>query len=235
MFEGKGLSRVGDFVRIAEALRRGKTTFSRELQPGVLAGMGTLWRLLHAGQLVLGPGALQVVLALLHFTVKALHTIRNAGLRVQRDARGVNGALVRTSRRKAGGHQSRGMGHSGAGIDKQVTAYGAGVGDLALAHRGGTQAGTRLAQLVDLVHNAAQVSRSTLVQTGCHGKRDGGGRYSYIWGSVCVRQLAWSIVTRRRLLSGVTHKRRSSRPAWWRSSGGGREWSCGWCCGHGLL
>lgn len=80
-------------------------------------------------------------------------------------------------------------GHPGAGVDQQVAADGAGVSDLALTDRGGAHAGPSLAQLVDLVHDAAQVARPVLVQAGCHGQWDGGGRYSYIWWGVCVGEL----------------------------------------------
>lgn len=46
-------------------------------------------------------------------------------------------------------------GHPRAGVDQQVAADGAGVRDLALTDGGGAHAGPCLAQLVDLVHNAA--------------------------------------------------------------------------------
>lgn len=58
----------------------------------------------------------------------------------------------------------------GAGIDEKVTADGAGVGNLALAHRGGTHSGPSLAELIDLVHDAAQVcARPVVAQAGRHG------------------------------------------------------------------
>lgn len=154
MFQGKGLSRAGHFVGVAEVLRRGKAAVGRGLQPRGLTGMSALWRLLHVSQLVLGPGALQEALALLHLTVEALRPVRSThtGLRIQREAGGVTRHLVWTcchmeARHVAG---SRGVGHSRAGVNQQVTADGAGVGDLSLAHRGAPQAGPGLAQLVYL-------------------------------------------------------------------------------------
>lgn len=100
-------------------------------------------------------------------------------------------------------------GHPRAGVDQQVAADGARVCDLALTDRGGAHASPRLAQLVDLVHNAAQVTRPVLVQAGCHGQWDGGGRYSYIWWGVCVRELPGPICPCWGLLEAVRHSRRS--------------------------
>lgn len=79
--------------------------------------------------------------------------------------------------------------HSRAGVDQQVAANGAGVCDLALADRCGAHAGPSLAQLVDLVHNTAQVTGTVLMQTSRHGQRYGGGRYGYIWRGVHIWQL----------------------------------------------
>lgn len=82
----------------------------------------------------------------------------------------------------------------GTGVDEEVTADGAGVGDLPLAHRGGAQSSPSLAELVDLVYDAAQVgARPVVVQAGRHGQRDGGGRYSYVWRDVCVWQLPGAV------------------------------------------
>lgn len=91
-------------------------------------------------------------------------------------------------------------GHPGAGVDKQVAADGAGVGNLALAHRGGAHAGSRLAELVYLVNNTAQVTGPVLVQAGRHGQWDGGGRYGNVWRGICVWQLPGPAGTRRGLL-----------------------------------
>lgn len=100
-------------------------------------------------------------------------------------------------------------GHPGAGVNKQVAADGAGVGDLALTDRGGAHSSPCLAQLVDLVHDAAQVTGTVLVQAGCHGQRDGGGRYSYIWWGVCVRELPGPVSSRWGLLEVTGHGRSS--------------------------
>lgn len=100
-------------------------------------------------------------------------------------------------------------GHPRAGVDQQVTADGTRVCNLALTDRGGAHASPCLAQLVDLVHNAAQVTGPVLMQAGCHGQWDGGGRYSYIWWGVCVRELPWSVCPRRGLLEAVRYGRRS--------------------------
>lgn len=64
-------------------------------------------------------------------------------------------------------------GHPGAGVVEEVAADGAGVGNLALAHRGGTHSGPSLAELIDLVHDAAQVWLVALVQASSHGERNG--------------------------------------------------------------
>lgn len=65
-------------------------------------------------------------------------------------------------------------GHPGAGADKQIATDGAGVGDLALAHGGGScTLGSSLAELVDLMNNGAQVSLAALVQPGGHGEWNG--------------------------------------------------------------
>lgn len=65
-------------------------------------------------------------------------------------------------------------GHPGAGADEQVATDGAGVGDLALAHGGGSCAlGTSLAELVDLMHYGAQVGLAALVQPSGHGEWNG--------------------------------------------------------------
>ena len=65
-------------------------------------------------------------------------------------------------------------GDSGAGVDEQVAADGARVGDLALAHGSGPgPLRPGLAELVDLVHDAAQVGLPALVQPACHGERNG--------------------------------------------------------------
>lgn len=101
------------------------------------------------------------------------------------------------------GHRAQGWivsGHPGAGTDEQVAADGAGVCNLALTNGGGTHASPSLAQLVDLVHDTAQVTTPILVQTGRHGQRNGGGRYSNVWWGICVRKLPWSITTQWGLL-----------------------------------
>lgn len=65
-------------------------------------------------------------------------------------------------------------GHPGAGADKQVATDGAGIGDLALAHGGGSRTlGPSLAELVDLMHNGAQVSLSAMMQPSGHGEWNG--------------------------------------------------------------
>lgn len=65
-------------------------------------------------------------------------------------------------------------GHPGTGADKQVATDGAGVGDLALAHGGGScTLGPSLAKLVDLMHNSAQVSMVALIQPSSHGEWNG--------------------------------------------------------------
>lgn len=94
-------------------------------------------------------------------------------------------------------------GHPGAGVDQKVAADGAGVRDLALADGGGAHTGPCLAQLVDLVHDAAQVTRPVLMQAGRHGQWDGRGRYSYIWWGVCVGELPGPVRPRRGLLEAV--------------------------------
>ena len=100
-------------------------------------------------------------------------------------------------------------GHPGASIDQQVAADGAGVCNLALTDRRGAYASPSLAQLVDLVHNATQVTRPVLMQAGCHGQWDGGGRYCYIWWSVCIRELPRPILSWRGLLETIRHGRRA--------------------------
>lgn len=75
--------------------------------------------------------------------------------------------------REAGSGGVARHGHSGAGADEQVAADGAGVGNLALAHGGGSWClGPSLAELVDLVHEGAQVRVAALVQPGGHGERN---------------------------------------------------------------
>lgn len=60
-------------------------------------------------------------------------------------------------------------GHPGAGIDEQVATNGAGVSYLALTHGCGPGAlGPSLAELVDLVHNGAQIRLAALVQGASH-------------------------------------------------------------------
>lgn len=114
------------------------------------------------------------------------------------------------SHHEAGAHTRVMRGNPGAGVDQQVAADWAGVCDLALADRGAAHAGPRLAQLVDLVHDAAQVAGPVLMQTGRHGQRDGGGRYSYVRRGVCIGELSGSVCARRRLLlKAVGHGRRS--------------------------
>lgn len=158
MFQGKGLSRARHFVGVAEVLRRSKAAVSWRIQPWGLTGMSALWRLLHVCQLVLGPRTLQEARALLHLTVEALQPVRSThtGLRVEWGASWVTrretGCLVRNCRNVKAGHRAscRGVGHSGAGIDQQVTADGAWVGNLSFTHRGTAQAGPGLTQLVYL-------------------------------------------------------------------------------------
>ena len=62
---------------------------------------------------------------------------------------------------------------TGAGVDEQVAADGAGVGDLALADRRASSSGPGLTELVDLVHNAAEVAGPVVMQASRHGQRDG--------------------------------------------------------------
>lgn len=65
-------------------------------------------------------------------------------------------------------------GHPGAGADKQVATDWAGVGDLAFAHGGGScTLGPSLAELVDLMHDGAQISLAALVQPSGHGEWNG--------------------------------------------------------------
>lgn len=65
-------------------------------------------------------------------------------------------------------------GDPGAGADKQVATDWAGVCDLALAHRGGSRTlGPSLAELVDLMHNCAQVGLTALLQPSSHGEWNG--------------------------------------------------------------
>lgn len=65
-------------------------------------------------------------------------------------------------------------GHPGAGVVEEVAADGAGVGNLALTHGGGSSPlGPGLAELVYLVHDAAQVWLVALVQASSHGERNG--------------------------------------------------------------
>lgn len=60
-------------------------------------------------------------------------------------------------------------GDPGAGADQQVAADGAGVGDLALTHGGGScTLGPGLTELIDLVHDGAQVGLAALVQPCSH-------------------------------------------------------------------
>lgn len=63
--------------------------------------------------------------------------------------------------------------HARTGVNQQVTADGARVGDLAFAHRCGAGAGSCLAETADLVNDAAQVAGLLLMQAGCHRQRDG--------------------------------------------------------------
>lgn len=58
--------------------------------------------------------------------------------------------------------------------DKQVATDGAGVGDLALTHGGGScTLGPSLAELVDLMYDGVQVSLAALVQTSSHREWNG--------------------------------------------------------------
>lgn len=88
------------------------------------------------------------------------------------------GFLLRTNNAVGWGEARGGRvavhGHPGAGADKQVATDGAGVGDLALAHGGGSCAlGPSLAELVDLMHDGAQVGLAALVQPSGHGEWNG--------------------------------------------------------------
>lgn len=226
VFHRKGLSGAGDFVGVVEVLRRSKATVRRGLQPRGLTGVSALWRLLHVTQLVLNPRALQEALAFLCLTVEALQPIRSthAGLRVQGE---VNRALVWTCCHMEAWHGAgnRGVGHSGAGVDQQVTADGAGVGDLALTHRSTTQAGPGLAQLVYLEDYTAQVSSSALVQAARHGQGDGGGGYRHIGRRICIRQFARSKRPEWRLLNSVAHESSCCRGFRERASWGSLLWS----------
>lgn len=209
----------------------GERALSWRLHPGVFAGVRPFWRLLHVSQLMLGPGALlllqllqmlllllllqQVLLKLLLLRLLSIRVERShiisvcTGLRVEHSAGSLSGGFVRVAHHEAAGdaaHSCMLGGHPGAGADQLVAADGAGVGYLTLADGGGARAGAGLAQLVDLVHDAAKVSGPVLVQAGGHGQRDGRGRYSYIWWSVCVRELPWSVLSRRGLLEAVRHR-----------------------------
>lgn len=60
-------------------------------------------------------------------------------------------------------------GHSGTGADEQVAADGAGVGDLAFTHGGGScPPCPSLAELVDLMDQGTQISLATLVEPSGH-------------------------------------------------------------------
>lgn len=88
------------------------------------------------------------------------------------------GFLLRTNNAVVWGEARGGRvavhGHPGAGADKQVATDGAGVGDLALTHGGGScTLGPSLAELVDLMHNGAQVGLAALVQRCGHGEWNG--------------------------------------------------------------
>lgn len=63
-------------------------------------------------------------------------------------------------------------GNPGTCIDKQVTTDRTRVGYLALTYRGSAYASPGLTELVNLVHNAAKVWWSVLLQGGSHRKRN---------------------------------------------------------------
>lgn len=109
---------------------------------------------------------------------------------------------------EAAGHGAQGRvvrGHPGAGVDEQVAADGARVRDLALADRGVAHTSPCLAQLVDLVHDAAEVTLPVRMQAGRHGQWDGGGRYGYIWWHIGIGELPGPVCPRRGLLEAVGH------------------------------
>lgn len=63
--------------------------------------------------------------------------------------------------------------HPRARVDELVSANRAGVGNLSFAHGGRAHASPSLAELVNLIDDAAQVTGPVLVQAGSHGQRNG--------------------------------------------------------------
>lgn len=73
-------------------------------------------------------------------------------------------AFVRVTKDARRRRTHTGMGaHPRARIDELVAADGTGVGDLSFAHGGRAHASSSLAELVDLIDDAAQVTRPVLV------------------------------------------------------------------------
>lgn len=171
-FQAKGLAQT-QLLGVAEGLA-GKSPW--EIPRVVLAGVlpqPVIRHLLQVGQQVLVPGALLHVVL-----VPGGHSVHGSHGR-GRERGGCSSSGGR--RRLVNGVDDTGWhggghvvgGHPGAGMDQQVPADGAGVRYLSLTDRGRAEASPGLAELVDLVHDAAQVGRSVLVQAGSHGERNG--------------------------------------------------------------
>lgn len=118
--------------------------------------------------------------------VVLLFEIRVVGRQVVHSSHGVRrvsstwgrGFLLRANNAVGWGEARGGRvavhGHPGAGADKQIATDGAGVGDLALTQGGDScTLCSSLAELVNLMHNCAQVSLAALVQPGSHGEWNG--------------------------------------------------------------
>ncbi len=109
---------------------------------------------------------------LLHVIVVKRHPVHGRDVRQWQS--GSRTAFVRVTKNARRQRTHTGMGaHPRACIDELVAADGTGVGDLSFAHGGRAHAGPSLAELVDLIDDAAQVTGPVLVQAGSHGKWDG--------------------------------------------------------------
>lgn len=115
---------------------------------------------------------LQLVL-LLEISVAGRQVVHNSHAECWMSSHWGRGFLLRANNAVVWGEARSGRvavhGDPGAGADKQIATNGARVGDLALAHGAcSCTMGSNLAELVDLMHNAAQVGLVARVQPGSH-------------------------------------------------------------------
>lgn len=109
---------------------------------------------------------------MLHVIVVKGHPVHGSNVR-QWQSRGRT-TFVRVTKDARRQRTHNGMGaHPRACVDELVAADGTGVGDLSFTHGGRAHASPSLAELVDLIDDAAQVTGPVLVQAGSHRQRDG--------------------------------------------------------------